>query len=112
MEPLTADSIVEKIREIEQGVGRLSPMQKVLIGTDGSVTGLLEMATGHPVTITTLVQDVVAADTEAAAALDIEQGDEVNYRVVELKDGVTGEVLIYAVSCTPLRRLAPEFRQD
>lgn len=112
MEPLTADRIVEKIREIEQGVGRLSPMQKVLIGTDGSVTGLLEMATGHPVTITTLVQDVVGADTEAAAALDIEQGDEVNYRVVELKDGVTGEVLIYAVSCTPLRRLAPEFRQD
>ncbi|KLK89310.1 beta-ribofuranosylaminobenzene 5'-phosphate synthase [Methanoculleus sediminis] len=112
MEPLTADSIVEKIREIEQGVGRLSPLQKVLIGTDGSVTGLLEMATGHPVTITTLVQDVVGADTEAAAALDIEQGDEVNYRVVELKDGVTGEVLIYAVSCTPLRRLAPEFRQD
>uniref|UniRef100_UPI000A8B18F4 chorismate pyruvate-lyase family protein n=1 Tax=Methanoculleus chikugoensis TaxID=118126 RepID=UPI000A8B18F4 len=113
MEPLTADSIVEKIREIEQGVGRLSPMQKVLIGTDGSVTGLLEMATGHPVTITTLVQDVVGADTEAAAALDIEQGDEVNYRVVELKDGVTGEVLIYAVSCTPpLRRLKPEFRQD
>ena len=112
MEPLTADGIVERIREIEQGVGRLSPLQKVLIGTDGSVTGLLEMATGHPVTITTLVQDVVAADTEAAAALDIEQGDEVNYRVVELKDGVTGEVLIYAVSCTPLRRLAPEFRQD
>lgn len=112
MEPLTADGIVERIQEIEQGVGRLSPMQKVLIGTDGSVTGLLEMATGHPVTITTLVQDVVGADTEAAAALDIEQGDEVNYRVVELKDGVTGEVLIYAVSCTPLRRLAPEFRQD
>jgi beta-ribofuranosylaminobenzene 5'-phosphate synthase len=112
MEPLTADGIVERIQEIEQGVGRLSPMQKVLIGTDGSVTGLLEMATGHPVTITTLVQDVVGADTEAAAALDIAQGDEVNYRVVELKDGVTGEVLIYAVSCTPLQRLAPEFRQD
>lgn len=35
MEPLTADSIVEKIREIEQGVGRLSPMQKILIGTEG-----------------------------------------------------------------------------
>ena len=112
MEPLTADGIVERIQEIEHGVGRLSPMQKVLIGTDGSVTGLLEMATGHPVTITTLVQHVVGADTEAAAALDIEQGDEVNYRVVELKDGVTGEVLIYAVSCTPLRRLKPEVRQD
>jgi beta-ribofuranosylaminobenzene 5'-phosphate synthase len=68
------------------------------------VTGLFEMAAGHPVTITTPVQDVVGADTE--------QDDEVNYRVVELKDGVTAEVLIYAVSCTPLRRLKPEFRQD
>ena len=112
MDPLTADGISEKLREIEQRVGRLSPMQKVLIGTDGSVTNLLEMATGHPVTITTLVQDIVAADPEAAAALDIEPDDEVNHRIVELKDSVTGEVLIYAVSRTPLRRLAPEFRQD
>ncbi|MDD3932248.1 MAG: chorismate pyruvate-lyase family protein [Methanoculleus sp.] len=107
MEPLTAEKIGERIREIEQRVGRLSPMQKVLIGTDGSVTNLLEMATGHSVTITTRVQEVVAADPEAAAALDIEPGDEVNYRVVELKDSVTGETLIYAVSRTPLCRLAP-----
>ena len=112
MEPLTIDGINERIREIEQEVGRLSPMQKVLIGTDGSVTNLLEMATGHPVAIATLVQEVVAADAGMAAALAIEPDDEVNYRVVELKDSVTGEVLIYAVSCTPLRRLAPEFRQD
>lgn len=112
MEPLTADRIGERIREIERSVGRLSPMQKVLIGTDGSVTSLLEMATGHPVTVTTRVQDVVGADPDAAAALEIEPGDEVNYRVVELKDSVTGETLIFAASCTPLRRLAPEFRQD
>lgn len=112
MEPLTAEEINEKIHEIEQRIGRLSPMQKVLIGTDGSVTNLLEMASGHPVTITTRVQEIVAADAEAAAALEIEPGEEVNHRVVELKDSVTGEVLIYAVSCTPLRRLAPGFRQD
>ncbi|MFA6673410.1 MAG: hypothetical protein WCS24_12250 [Methanoculleus sp.] len=57
MKPLTADRIGERIREIEQRIGRLSPMQKVLIGTDGSVTNLLEMATGHSVTITTRLQD-------------------------------------------------------
>ncbi len=112
MEPLTTEKIGERIQEIEQRVGRLSPMQKVLIGTDGSVTNLLEMATGHPVTITTRVQDIIAADAGTAAALEIEPGDEVNYRIVELKDSVTGKVLIYAVSRTPLRRLAPEFRQD
>ncbi|MFA5614274.1 MAG: chorismate pyruvate-lyase family protein, partial [Methanoculleus sp.] len=112
MESLTADKINAKIDEIEQRIGRLSPMQKILIGTDGSVTNLLEMASGHPITITTRVQEIVAADGEAAVALDIDPGEEVNYRIVELKDSVTGEVLIYAVSRTPLRRLAPEFRQD
>jgi len=112
MESLTADKINAKILDIEQRIGRLSPMQKILIGTDGSVTNLLEMASGHPITITTRVQEIVAADGEAAVALDIDPGEEVNYRIVELKDSVTGEVLIYAVSRTPLRRLAPEFRQD
>ena len=112
MESLTADKINAKIDEIEQRIGRLSPMQKILIGTDGSVTNLLEMASGHPITITTRVQEIVAADGETAVALDIDPGEEVNYRIVELKDSVTGEVLIYAVSRTPLRRLAPEFRQD
>ncbi len=112
MESLTAEKINAKIDEIEQRIGRLSPMQKILIGTDGSVTNLLEMVSGHPITITTRVQEIVSADGETAAALDIEPGERVNYRVVELKDSVTGEVLIYAVSRTPLRRLAPEFRQD
>ena len=110
MESLTAEKISAKIDEIEQRIGRLSPMQKILIGTDGSVTNLLEMVSGHPITITTRVQEIVSADGETAAALDIEPGERVNYRVVELKDSVTGEVLIYAVSRTPLRRLAPEFR--
>jgi beta-ribofuranosylaminobenzene 5'-phosphate synthase len=112
MKPLTADEIGDRIREIEERVGRLSPMQKVLLGTDGSVTNLLEMATGHPVAIATLIQEVVRADAVTATMLDIDQGEEVNYRVVELRDAATEEVLIYAVSRTPLRRLAPEFKSD
>lgn len=111
MESLTAEKIHEKIREIEQRVGRLSPMQRVLIGTDGAVVDLFAMVTGHPVGFTTLVQEVVTADPETAAALAIESGDEVIHRVVEVTDRVTGDVLSYAVSCTPLCRLAPPFGQ-
>jgi beta-ribofuranosylaminobenzene 5'-phosphate synthase len=102
----------ESIRLIEASVGRLSNLQKVLLSTDGSVTQILEMVTGNPVDIRTLVQEVRTADGPLAEALDIAPGDDVNHRIVELRDSVTGEVLIYAVSHTPLQRLDPEFRHD
>ncbi len=112
MKTLTSIDIAEKIRRIENEIGHLSPLQKVLLGTDGSVTNLLEMATGHPVEVVTQIQEVTQANQETAVELGIEPGDAVNYRVVELKDGLTGETLIYAVSFTPLQRLAPDFKDD
>lgn len=97
---------------IEETYGPLSRIQKILLLTDGSVTALLEAISGDEVTITTLVQEIVPADQETARELDIMVGSGVNHRVVELKSSRTGEVLISAVSCTPLERLEPEFRQD
>jgi beta-ribofuranosylaminobenzene 5'-phosphate synthase len=104
--------IAQAIREIEAQVGRISPVQKILLGTDGSVTQLLESVTGKQVVIKTLVQNVVPADRETADNLSIAEGDPVNYRIVEIRAGDTGDVLIYAISHTPLSRLSPEFRDD
>ena len=104
--------ITEGFAAIEREVGHLSPVQKILLGTDGSVTQLLEAITGHPVTIRTLVQEIVPADAAAAKNLDIPVGERVNHRIVELRDAGSGDVLIYAVSETPLSRLPPEFRDD
>ncbi|MDD1703456.1 MAG: chorismate pyruvate-lyase family protein [Methanoregula sp.] len=104
--------IAHRLKEIEDDVGRLSPVQKILLGTNGSVTQLLESYTGHPVSVRTREQEVVKADTLAAERLNIAPGDEVNHRIVELCDASTGEVLVYAKSQTPLSRLAPEFRDD
>jgi len=104
--------IAHSLNEIETQVGRLSPMQKFLLGTDGSVTQILEAITGNKVVIETRVQKIIAADPPIAELLMISQGDPVNYRIVEIKTPESGEVLIYAISHTPLARLSPEFKDD
>ena len=100
------------IRDIEETVGQLSRVQKILLGTDGSVTQLLESITGNPVTVKTLVQEIVPADAQTAGRVDVSIGEPVNHRVVELRDTVTNEVLIYAISETPVERLSPSFKKD
>ncbi|MDI6718027.1 MAG: beta-ribofuranosylaminobenzene 5'-phosphate synthase [Methanomicrobiales archaeon] len=100
------------LEELERELGALSTVQKILLGTDGSVTALLEIVTGGPVEIETLLQEVGPCDAALAESLGIAEGDPVNHRIVELKNGRTGEVLIYARSETPLRRLDPAFRAD
>ncbi len=87
-------------------------MQKMLLGTDGSITSILEVITGSSVEIETLVQKVVPADESVAQELKVSPGDDVNYRVVKLKRADTRETLIYAVSHTPLGRLEPSFKDD
>jgi beta-ribofuranosylaminobenzene 5'-phosphate synthase len=104
--------IAEAIRKIEEGVGRISPVQKFLLGTDGSVTQLLESVTGKKVVIRTLVQEIVPANPATADNLTIAAGDPVNHRIVEIKTEADGEVLIYAISDTPLARLSPAFQDD
>jgi beta-ribofuranosylaminobenzene 5'-phosphate synthase len=104
--------IAQSIHEIETHVGRLSPMQKFLLGTDGSVTQILEAITGKPVVIETREQKITAADPAIAKRLGIQPGDPVNCRVVEIKTLANGEVLIYAISHTPVARLSPEFKDD
>ena len=104
--------IAQSLNEIERQVGRLSPMQKFLLGTDGSVTQILEAITGNPVVIETLMQKIIDADPATAERLGIDQGDPVNYRIVAIKTAAGREVLIYAISYTPIGRLSPEFKDD
>ena len=104
--------IAGEILKLENMVGRLSPVQKMLLGTDGSVTSLLEVVMNSPVEIETLVQRVVPADEAVARELQVNPGEEVNYRVVLLKKANDQEALVYAVSHTPLKRLDESFKDD
>ncbi len=112
MSPHSSLSAAKKISELESIVGKLSPVQKMLLGTDGSVTSLLEIITGSPIEIETLAQSVMPAEKSIAEELKIRPGEEVNHRIVKLKRADTGETLIYAVSHTPLKRLDPNFKDD
>ena len=110
--PLGATEIAVRIGEIEVNTGDLSPFQKVLLGTDGSVTHLLSLATESNVGVKTRLQEVLPADHEVADLLDISPDDPVNHRIVDLGIGEEGRPLIYAISYTPINRLAPEMRTD
>jgi beta-ribofuranosylaminobenzene 5'-phosphate synthase len=103
--------IAHCLNEIETRVGRLSPMQKFLLGTDGSVTQILEAITGKQIVIETRVQKIIPADPITADHLMISEGDPVNYRIVEIKT-TGGKVLIHAISHTPIARLSQEFKDD
>ena len=91
---------------------KLSALQKLILLTDGSVTTLLEVITGKPVTVSTLVQRIVKADHEIAELLEIEEEDSLNYRVVTLRNIDSEKPLIYAESYTPISRLQKEFKYD
>jgi beta-ribofuranosylaminobenzene 5'-phosphate synthase len=93
-------------------IAKLSKAQQLLLMTDGSVTTLLEVLTGKPVVVTTLLQQVVKADVDRAVDLDIVEGDNINYRVVVLKNEDDDRPLIYAESYTPIGRLQKDFRHD
>ncbi len=60
--------------------------------------------------IRTVEQRVIVANSRIADLLQIKEGDEVNYRVVDIL--ASGEVVGRAVSYTPLQRLNSEFIQD
>ena len=73
---------LEKLKSFE-----IPTCLRVCCGTDGSVTFLLEIMTRKPVTVTTESQYTVKADKEMAALLEVEEGSEINDRVVRLSAG-------------------------
>lgn len=109
MIPLDLTGMIEAI---ERQLPCLSPLQKVLLLTDGSVTILLEAASGERVEVRTIAQEVVPADATQAGRLECAIGDPVNRRVVNLVGARTGRVFVHAVSFTPLDRLEPDARED
>ncbi|GBE55401.1 MAG TPA: DUF98 domain-containing protein [Euryarchaeota archaeon] len=93
-----------RFEEIEK---KLSPVHRILLTTDGSVTRVLEALFGQ-VEVETELQKVIKAGERVASLLEIHKGNKVNLRVVILRAGEINTA--YAVSLTPVERIEPEFR--
>jgi chorismate-pyruvate lyase len=73
----------------------LSNEEKILLGTDGSITNLLEILFNNEVIVETIHQTIV---------------DDVNYRTVVLK--IKNTPLVYATSKIPLKNIDDEFIRE
>ncbi len=102
--------LIEKINAVEDSYPKkFSNTQKILLTTDGSITAILDVLYGK-ITLTTLEQHFEDATEESAKLVNVNVGDEVNFReIIMHKDD---ENLIYAVSYIPIKRLTDEICSD
>ncbi|KZX10637.1 chorismate lyase [Methanobrevibacter filiformis] len=105
----TDATILGKIAKLENENIKLSNTQKILLATDGSVTTILDVLNGK-IAIKTLIQEFRKATSEIANLLNINEGEDVNFRVVLMyKDD---KPLIHAISYIPIKRLDENFKKD
>ena len=102
--------LIEKISDVEEKYNKqFSNTQKILLTNDGSITAILDVLYGK-IDLKTLEQHFEEATEESAPLVNVDVGDEVNYReIVMHKDD---NPLIYAVSYIPLKRLTKGIKND
>ena len=102
--------LIEKMNELEKDYGQeFSNTQKILLTTDGSITAILDVLYGK-ITLDTIDQHLEAADEKRAKLVNVNEGDEINFREVLMhKDE---QPLIYAISHVPLGRCTKEVCND
>lgn len=102
--------LIDKITQVEQEYGKnFSNTQKILLTTDGSITAILDVLYGK-IILSTLDQHFEDADEYHAKLVNVNKGDEINYREVIMHRN--GKPLIYAISHIPLSRCTKEVCAD
>lgn len=102
--------LIEKINDLEKDYGqKFSNTQKILLTTDGSITAILDVLHGK-INLFTLDQHFEKADEEHAKLVNVNAGDEINFREVIMHKG--NQPLIYAISHVPLGRCSDEICSD
>ncbi|MCS7119314.1 MAG: chorismate pyruvate-lyase family protein [Archaeoglobaceae archaeon] len=88
----------------------MNAIHRILLVTDGSVTAIIEAVAQKEVTVETVLQEILYANEEIARRLGINEGEEVNHRIVYLKAG--GKIYAKAISYAAIKRLQNSFRED
>ena len=100
----------EKISELEKEYGtNLSTTQKILLCEHGPITTLLDVLYGD-LHLFILDQHLEKADENVAELLQIEPGDEIDYREVIVHKN--GRPLVYALSYIPTSRITDKIMKD
>jgi len=86
-----------------------SPLQRILLVTDGTVTEILEAYTGESMRLVKLLEEVKTLDAPLAA-LQAEAGDEVSRRQILLQGKMSLTNFIYAESYIAINRLDETLR--
>lgn len=103
-------ALIDKINDVEQEYGKtFSNTQKILLTTDGSITAILDVLYGK-ITLTTIDQHFEDADEYHAELVNVNEGDEINFREVIMHRG--DKPLIYAISHIPLSRCSSDICAD
>lgn len=72
--------LIEKINDLEEEYGqKFSNTQKILLTTDGSITAILDVLYGK-ISLFTLDQHFGTADESHARLVNVDAGDEINFR--------------------------------
>ena len=102
--------LIEKIEDLENDYGQtFSNTQKILLTTDGSITAILDVLYGK-ISLFTLDQHFGIAEEKHAKLVNVNVGDEINFREVLMHKGT--QPLIYAISHVPLGRCSNEICSD
>ena len=102
--------LIEKINDLEESYGqKFSNTQKILLTTDGSITAILDVLYGK-INLFTIDQHFGIADGEHAPLVNVNEGDEINFREVIMHKN--GKPLIYAISHVPLERCSEDICRD
>lgn len=97
------------MKQIEEAFGKLSGVQKILLSTDGSVTEILDVLYGKT-RIAVLEQKIIKTDNKTAKLLEVNENDEVIYRVVSIRK--ENLPLVHAESYIPLKRLSKDLKEE
>lgn len=93
------------------GMEDLTPLQRVLLATDGTVTPVLGAYLGEPIDVRVLRQEAVTL-TERDDRLALGGGRQVLERSVVLSGRHSGTVVLYADTCVALDRITAGVRAD